>query len=75
MSFLMSVFVADDLKLFIRLRKADNFKWLQNKLLSLSEWSKAWQLIVSIKNCSVITLGNIVPIETLSLLINYLFLK
>jgi len=52
---------ADDLKLYIRVTKIDDFSILQDNLFALREWSNLWQLSIAYKKCSIFTLGKIVP--------------
>ena len=41
---------ADDLKLYIRISKTDDFSTLQDNLFALQEWSNLWQLNIAYKN-------------------------
>ena len=49
---------ADDVKLYADIDCSDSRTKLQEALNSLSQWSKTWQLTMSVPKCHVITLSN-----------------
>jgi hypothetical protein len=53
-------FFADDLKLYIKVSKLEDFQILQDNLFALHEWSNMWQLSIAFKKCSVLSIGKIV---------------
>src|SRR5664279_5727136 len=52
---------ADDAKLYAEIVSIIDVNRLQNALDALSEWSKEWQLCLSIDKCCVLNVGHIPP--------------
>jgi len=49
---------ADDLKLYVEIVTDADHLLLQNNLIKLEEWSRLWQLNISVKKCNISTIGN-----------------